>query len=100
MSRRRPVWGFRLVGREIAGLPTRAHTAFISLREQLSRGDVLPDDVWRLEGRQLWIYNVSVDRRTYRMAVELMPGGWVMVWGHGPASLFRTRLRRRLGRLG
>jgi hypothetical protein len=96
----RRVWGFRLVGRELAGLPDFAHLHFMWLWRQLGASDVAPDGIWQLYGRQLWIYEITAAGRIYRMAIEIMPEGWVMVWAHGAAAVLRRRLDQRLLRVG
>lgn len=99
MAVTRRVWGFRLLRGEMTTMPRCVQMRFAQLWHELAIHDVAPDDVWRCQGRQLWIYETRAEGRAYRMAVEPMPEGWVMVWAHGPAAVMRRRLRRRLARL-
>jgi hypothetical protein len=100
MNDKRRVWGYRLLGGELEGLPKAAHARFAALWRELGARDVAPDDVWWLDGHCLLIYVHSSGGRVQRMAVEMMAEDWLMVWAHGPASVFRRRLLRRLAQLG
>ena len=100
MRQGRRVWGYRLAGREVAAIPLRVQAHFAEIARQLAERDLAPDDVWNVIGHQMWLYTVTSGGVTYRMAVEIMPEGWVMRWAHAPAAIFRRRLERRLIRLG
>ena len=77
-------------------MPGLAQARFIDLRRRLAHEDIPPDERLVVEGHDLWVFATTVANVTYRMAVELMPEGFIMVWAHGGPTLFRRRLRQRL----
>lgn len=100
MNVSRPVWGFLPLGRELRGVPDEVQARFLQLWHDLGERDVAPDHVWRLHGHIVWVYECTSERRMFRTVIEVMPGGWIMVWAQGPAATVRRRLDQRLVRIG
>jgi hypothetical protein len=96
----RRVFGFRLVDKEVAGLPLGIQAHFIDLTARLAEEDVPADDVWEIIGHRIRVHCATARNRTYRIGFELMAEGWIMVWACGGPTVFRRRLTQRLHRIG